>query len=76
MYIAPQASLFCVAETLDLVRLGLRVGQCGQEHRSEDGNDGDHHQKFDQGKAPALKPLGATFIVTVSHPTFFWLVML
>jgi hypothetical protein len=49
----PQRQLPEIAEAGD--RLGLRFGtsQRRQEHAGEDGNDGNHHEKFDEREASA-----------------------
>ena len=46
--------LFEVGNALGLLRLELRAGQNGQQHRREDGNDGDDDQEFNQGEGGAL----------------------
>jgi hypothetical protein len=37
---------------LDTQGLGLGLAQGWQQHAGEDGDDGDHHQQFDQGEGP------------------------
>jgi hypothetical protein len=53
------ADLPGTVETVGLVRLGLRLGQGGQEHSGEDRDDGDHHQELDQREsAGQIRPSG------------------
>ena len=47
-----QVELAQLAAALDRHRLGLGLGQCRQQQPSENGNDGDHHQQFDQRESP------------------------
>ena len=44
---AGERDLAQVTSALDLLGLGFRGGQGGQEHPRQDRNDGDHHEKFD-----------------------------
>ena len=37
-------------QTIDLLGLEFRFGECRQEHARQDGDDGDDHQQFDQGE--------------------------
>ena len=41
-------NLLQIVEAVSLLRLGFGLGQRGQEQRRQDGDDRDHHQKFDQ----------------------------
>ena len=53
------AKLFKGIEALNLLRLGLGLGQRGQEHGGENRNDGDHHQQFDEREsAPGARQRG------------------
>ena len=38
-------------EALNLLRLGLGLGQRGQEHGRQNRDDGNHHQQFDEREA-------------------------
>jgi len=40
-----------VRHALGRLRFGFRRRQCGQEHRREDGDDCNHHQKLNQREA-------------------------
>jgi len=46
-----QAYLFEIVETGRGLRPGFGAGESREEHRGENGDDGDDHQKFDQSKA-------------------------
>ena len=39
-----------VAQALDLMSLTLGAGESRKKHARQNGEDGDHHQQFDQGK--------------------------
>ncbi len=43
-----ESPLFQVVEAGDLLGLGFGLGQCGQQHRGQNGNDGNDHQQFNQ----------------------------
>ena len=45
-----QLQLFHVGQTFDALGLHFGPGQCRQQHRRQDGDDGDHHQQFNQRK--------------------------
>ena len=47
--------LFAVVQTVNLLRLGLGLGQHGQQHARQDGNDGDNNQQFDKRKGSGLE---------------------
>src|SRR5436190_3621662 len=47
------ADLLQVTGTFDGLSFDFGPGQRRQQHRGEDGNDGNNHQQFDQGKATA-----------------------
>ena len=47
-----QVELAQLAAALDRDRLGLGFGQGRQQQPSENGNDGDHHQQFDESEPP------------------------
>jgi hypothetical protein len=53
-----QAELADIAVALDLDGLGLRLGQCGQEHPGKDGDDRDDNEEFDQGECGPAVPTG------------------
>ena len=49
------------------MRLLFRLGERGQKHGGEDGDDGNYHEQFDQGeRSPAIvageMKLGGTFM--------------
>lgn len=58
IHVPTELELFGVAEAADLVRLGLGFAEGGQKHAGQNGDDGDHHQKFDQGKGAAPNRYG------------------
>jgi len=43
-----------IVQAINPLRLDFGLGQSGQQQTRQNGNDGDHHQKFDQreGGAP------------------------
>src|SRR3970040_126191 len=49
--LARDADLLEVAQAMGCFRPGLGAGQRRQEHRRQNGNDGNHHQQFDQSKS-------------------------
>ena len=49
-----KAQLLEVIQTIDLLRLLLRSGQCRQQHGGQNGDDGDDHQQFDQRETRCL----------------------
>jgi hypothetical protein len=56
-----ELELLEVAHATDGVRLGFGLAQCGQKHRRQNGDDGDHHQQFDEGKSPQGEMLNLQF---------------
>ena len=46
-----QTQLAQIRQAARLTRLGPGARQCRQEHRGQDGDDGDHHKELDQGEA-------------------------
>ena len=51
IYMVGHHQLLEVINTANTLRLGLCARQSRQQHRSQDGNDGDYNQKFNQGEA-------------------------
>jgi hypothetical protein len=47
-----ETDLLLIANALNVFGLLLGLGQGREQHRGQNRNDGDHHQQFDQGKAP------------------------
>ena len=45
-----QSHLLEVVETTDPSNLFLGLGEGRQKHAGQDGNDGNHHQEFNQGE--------------------------
>ena len=48
-----EAQLPFIGEALDTLGLLLGLTKGGQKHRGQDGDDGDHHEQFDQGETEA-----------------------
>jgi hypothetical protein len=48
---AAQLQLFHIADATDSLRPQFGLAQRRQQHRREDGDDGDDHQQFNQGEA-------------------------
>jgi hypothetical protein len=56
--LSTRGHLFQVVQATDALGLGFGLGERGQKERSQDGNDGDHHQQLDQREgALAATPL-------------------
>jgi len=55
-----QGQLFIVVEATDLGGLGFSFAQGRQEHRGQNGDDGDDHEQFDEREpwVPGLKAAG------------------
>ena len=49
-----QHQLAIVVHASDALRLGLGLGQRGQQQSGQDGDDGDHHEKFNESKGARL----------------------
>ena len=47
-----EVELLDVGQANRVLPLAFRLGQCGKEQPGKDRDDGDHHQKLDQGKRP------------------------
>jgi hypothetical protein len=48
-----------IAVAFDLDGLGLRLGQCGQEHPGKDGDDRDDYEEFDQRECSHASTTGS-----------------
>lgn len=53
IHLPAKLKLLVIAETVNLLRLGLRIAQRWQQHSRENRNDGDDNEEFDQSKSPA-----------------------
>ena len=60
----PQGELLGVVQAQDGLRPPFCLGQCRQQNRRQDGDDGNHHQQFYQGK-----PLPSCFASTEVRET-------
>ena len=47
VHLPGQHQLLAIAHTHDALSFGLRLGQCGQQHARQNGNNGDDDKKFD-----------------------------
>ena len=47
-----------IIDTIDALRLGFCLGQCGQQEGCQDGDDGDNHKQLNQSKGvtPSASP--------------------
>src|SRR6266513_6389795 len=68
-----QAHLPEVVQAACLLAILLRARQRGQEHTSQNGDDGDHHQQFDQGEGwPGIPPVMTMKKTCVVETTVSW----
>ena len=50
--VAPgHAELAMVVQALDALGLLLSLGECGQQHRGKNRDDGNHHEQLDEGES-------------------------
>ena len=54
-----EENLANIVQVVDQVSPVLGAGKGWQEHGRQDGNDGDHHEEFDQREAGAFSPCHA-----------------
>ena len=67
--LAGQFELLEVVGAGDALGLGLCLGQGRQEHARQDGDDGDHDQKLDEGKPTCGRIVGGPVrLLTVVPP--------
>ena len=59
VHLRRRRDLFHIAHAGGLKRLGLRLGQGGQEQGRQDGNDCDYHQQFNQGEGSSEAGVGS-----------------
>ena len=66
VHLIRETELAEVVKARDAMRLRFRPGQCRQQHGREDGDDGNHHEQFNQCECrPAMTVGGKEFLVRV-----------
>ncbi len=70
IHVKGNAPLPEIAEAGGAVGMLAGSGQRRQEHAGENGDDGNHHEEFDQGKTKFLMFLHKVFTVCLLKPGF------
>ena len=73
VHVVGQHQLLGVVHTEDALSFGFSLGQRGQEHACQNGDDGDDHQELDEGEtgpqrfSPQHVAMGKVIFHTHSH---------